>query len=159
MDVMILYFSVGDQEWVREAACRDADPEDHDLFFSPEVEGTPTGEELGRIRSETSKREVTAKTRYCSVCPSRVRCALEGWTQEFGVWGGWSPSERNQINDGVYRPSPARRGGSPRRDLAVRLVREGMTVDDVAVKMEISAQSVADYLRQNWSLVTESDRP
>lgn len=159
--LILTYFSLGDPEWVREAKCHQAED---DVFFAPEPEtdGTPSGAELGQIRSETAKREVIAKTRYCSLCPSQGRCALEGFDEEHGIWGGWSPWERAKIKDGTYRPSPVSAPVSARRDQAVKLIRDGLSVDDVATKMEISPQAVSDYLRQNWVLtvrpvVTESD--
>jgi hypothetical protein len=144
-------------EWMERAACRSA--LDDDVFFSPDLEGEPTGAELGRIRSETSQREITAKIRYCSVCPVRRDCAALGWNQEFGVYGGWSPLERLMHDRGDYRPTKVRSKISPQRDKAVALVREGLSINDTAVKMEMTAVSVADYLRQAWALAltTESN--
>lgn len=146
--MILIPFSLG-EPWTAGAACAES-PDD--VFFSPDFEGKPEGADLGRIKSETAQREVVAKTRYCSVCPIRRTCELEGWDQEFGTWGGWSPSERDGLKAGTYRPSPVKRPVSARRDQAVKLIRDGLSVEDVAIKMEISAQSVADYLRQNWVL-------
>lgn len=151
-DVMILFIA-----WMEDAACRLMDD---DVFFSPEApEGSPTGKELGRIRAETSQRELTAKTRYCAVCPVRLDCAGFGWTEEFGVYGGWSPVERRNHDEGSFRPTIVRSKISPQRDKAVDLVRnQRLSIPDTAVKMEMTPTSVADYLRQAWTLaVTDSD--
>jgi hypothetical protein len=159
LDVMILYFNLGDPEWVQQAACREPEPGDHILFFSPEVEGTPTGEELGRVKSEGSERDLLAKTRYCSLCPSRSRCATEGWADDYGIWGGWAPYERRRIDKGEYTPARVRGVGgvSKRREEAVRLVRSGLSIEDTAIKMGVIREVVASYLRANWTVVTESD--
>jgi hypothetical protein len=156
MDVMILYFSLGDPEWIKRAACRAAE-DDVFYFPEPESEGKPTGEELGKIRSESSRRELVAKTKYCSACPSRGRCAVEGWKEEFGIWGGWTPAERRQIDRGDYAPSRIRGQASTRRDEAVRLVRQGLSIEDVAIKMNIGIYAVGEHLRANWAVVTQSD--
>lgn len=150
MDVMILYL-----EWMQDAACRGSDEE---AMFSPDLEGKPSGEALGALRREVSHREITAKVRHCSVCPVRLRCAEFGWKEEFGVYGGWSPGERRGMDDGTFRLTPIRSKRSPQRDKAAMLVREGLSINDTAVKMEMQPQSVVDYLRQVWvASITQSD--
>ena len=150
---MILYL-----EWIEQAACKGSTDE---VFFAPEpeIEGTPSGGELGRLRSETSQRDLTAKIRYCAECPVRLKCAGLGWSQEYGIYGGWSPLERRMHDEGRYRPTQIRSAVSASRDKAVKLVRdEGLSINDAAIKMEMSPTSVADYLRQAWALaVTESN--
>ena len=148
---MILYL-----EWMEEAACRGTDDP---VFFGPDqdTEGIPPGAELGRLRSESAQRDITTKIRYCAECPVRLKCASLGWNQDYGIYGGWSPLERRLHDEKRFTPTKVRAIRSPSRDEAVRLIREGVSVPDTAVKMSMTPTSVVDYLRQAWTLATQSD--
>ena len=148
---MILYL-----EWIEDAACKGTDDP---VFFGPDqdTEGTPPGSELGRLRSETAQRDLTAKIRYCAECPVRLKCSGLGWSQEYGIYGGWSPQERRMHDEGRFLPTRVRSIRSASRDEAVRLIREGVAIPDIAVKMSMTPTSVLDYLRQAWTLATQSD--
>jgi hypothetical protein len=151
---MILFFRMDYPDWMDDAECLDTGDE---LFFGPDSpDGTPTGAELARLRSETSQRDLLAKTRYCSACPVRRDCAVLGWKEEFGIYGGWSPEQRQAMDKGEFRPTKIKARVSPKRDRAVALVREGLTIPEVAVKMEMTPSVVADHLRQHWSVITQS---
>lgn len=82
-------------EWQLLGACRGADPE---LFFHPEGERGPT----------RSNRELAAKA-ICATCPvlEQCRAAALAAREPYGVWGGLSEHEREQILGGVLRPKIA----------------------------------------------------
>jgi WhiB family redox-sensing transcriptional regulator len=72
-----------DEDWRKNAACKDTDP---DLFFPV----GSTGPALDQI---------AAAKAVCAVCESRVQC-LEfalATNQESGIWGGTSEEERRKI--------------------------------------------------------------
>lgn len=76
---------IGTLDWQRDAACAG---EDLALFFGAE----------GERGFERALRERAVK-RICARCPVREQClqhALETG-EEFGVWGGLAPWERNKI--------------------------------------------------------------
>lgn len=62
-------------DWKAAAACKDADP---DIFF-PVAEG-----------------DVEAAREYCNGCPVQDECAEYGLGQDYGIWGGLSPSQRHR---------------------------------------------------------------
>jgi len=71
--------------WRDEAACKDADPE---IFFE---------EPRGKAREQ----QYEAAKAICATCPVVAECLAESLrdisTYAYGVWGGTSPSERQQI--------------------------------------------------------------
>jgi WhiB family redox-sensing transcriptional regulator len=69
--------------WRDEAACRPADPA---LFFGPENEAADVRE----------AREAAAKA-VCSGCPVRHDCLQAGLMTAYGVWGGLTEDERQQL--------------------------------------------------------------
>jgi hypothetical protein len=90
-------------KWFAEAACREweqyhADPETNrpevqplDVFFpEPTTNG---GNHLAPAR------------RICLRCPVRFDCLEFGLTEEWGVWGGHSPSQRRKIGSMLKRGS------------------------------------------------------
>ena len=72
-------------EWQLSGACRDEDPK---LFFHPEGERGPTRE----------AREGAAKA-ICRRCPVIRECAAHALAsrEPYGVWGGMTESEREQL--------------------------------------------------------------
>lgn len=72
-------------EWQLQGACRSADA---DLFFHPEGERGPS-----RVA-----RELAAKA-MCARCPVLQQCAAHALAarEPYGVWGGLSESEREEI--------------------------------------------------------------
>lgn len=85
-------------EWQLQGACRDVDAE---LFFHPE----------GERGSRRSGRETSAKA-VCARCPALLRCrdhALRTY-EPYGVWGGLSEDDREEIWTAARRRSrPAAR--------------------------------------------------
>lgn len=80
MNALRLAIASEEMSWVREAACREADP---DLFFPS--------------RGETIK--ISQAKAICRECPVRVACldyAVEAG-ERFGVWGGTCERERRRI--------------------------------------------------------------
>ncbi|MFG2884589.1 WhiB family transcriptional regulator [Streptomyces sp. NPDC048297] len=77
--------------WQADAACRGMDSS---LFFSP------TGER-GRAR----RRREDAARAVCQKCPVASACALfaEASRQPYGVWGGYTETERNRRTQGARR--------------------------------------------------------
>lgn len=74
----------------KDAACKTADP---DIFF---------GENLAEIAEAKS---------ICAGCPALSRCRDYAVTnEEFGIWGGTTPAERNKLRKGakVQDPQQAR---------------------------------------------------
>lgn len=60
-------------DWKQQAACLDAPPE---IFF-PIAEG-----------------DTQAARQYCDNCPVQEQCAEYGLGQNYGIWGGLTPSQR-----------------------------------------------------------------
>jgi len=73
-------------DWQRLGRCRDRSDSQ---FFHPD-------DDLGRISRRL--REAAAK-RVCSSCPVRPECAAHALAigEEYGVWGGFTESERVQL--------------------------------------------------------------
>ena len=73
-------------EWQMRGLCRDRDGTQ---FFHPD-------DDLGRISRRL--REAAAK-RLCSRCPVRRQCATHALAvgEEYGVWGGFSESDRQLL--------------------------------------------------------------
>ena len=71
--------------WQLVSACREADP---DLFFHPEGERGPS----------RSNREAAAKA-VCATCPVLQQCRAHALAsrEPYGVWGGLSEHEREDI--------------------------------------------------------------
>lgn len=73
--------------WMREAACRDEDPE---LFFPISAAGA------GLAQANEAKG-------VCEICPVRAAClsyALQT-NQEAGIWGGATEEERRRMRRGA----------------------------------------------------------
>ena len=72
-------------EWQFEGACRDAD---ENLFFHPEGERGP----------RRANREASAKA-VCASCPVMLQCRSHALAarEPYGVWGGLSEHEREDI--------------------------------------------------------------
>lgn len=156
LDVMIL------EHWQNEAACAGADL---DHFFHPDAEdmtedGQPVSRQLiGQTRRETAERALLTKVRFCSVCPVRLKCATFGMDQEYGIFGGFYQSERERQKRGEWR-APKPRTLSPKRvQEAVSLCRDGLSLEDIATKMQIGRAAVQDYLNMAWAdyLATQSE--
>lgn len=74
----MLYKNATDRAWVREAACRNMNP---DIFFPDQSESAELAKEV------------------CRSCPVRRPC-LEyalAYHERFGIWGGLSDRNRNRI--------------------------------------------------------------
>lgn len=70
-------------QWMREAACADADPE---LFF-------PEHNRDRRVRKAKS---------YCERCPVITQCLEFALTQhDYGIWGGKTEEERQKIKEHI----------------------------------------------------------
>jgi WhiB family transcriptional regulator, redox-sensing transcriptional regulator len=79
-------------EWQLLGSCRDRSRAE---FFHPD-------NDLGRISRRM--REASAK-RICGACPVRPQCATHALVvgEEYGVWGGFSESDRVLLNDMGWR--------------------------------------------------------
>jgi len=65
-------------DWQNSARCLDADPE---LFF-PEADDRPT---------------INQAIKICMSCPVRGFCLEIGWTDKFGIYGSFTPQERERL--------------------------------------------------------------
>jgi WhiB family redox-sensing transcriptional regulator len=80
-----VHADLAEWQWQTDAACRRADP---DLFFHPWGERDPS----------RSRRDAAAKA-VCAACPVQLPCrevALATY-EPYGVWGGLTEAEREQI--------------------------------------------------------------
>ncbi len=77
-ELVDVFTSIDEREWMLEAKCLDADPE----AFFPEKGG--------------STREAK---RICAACPVRNDCLDHALANEerFGIWGGYSERERRRM--------------------------------------------------------------
>ncbi|HEU4946620.1 MAG TPA: WhiB family transcriptional regulator [Kribbella sp.] len=80
-------------DWQSQAACRDVNPE---LFFSPESERG--------VRKRA--REMVAKS-LCGTCPVQPECRQHAISvgEPYGVWGGTTESERDNVVLAEHRKS------------------------------------------------------
>lgn len=84
-------------DWLDEAACRF---ESSDLFFS----GMPA-----LVKK--------AKT-VCASCTVRPYCLERGWDEEYGLWGGMTEEQRQQLRDTLGLDKTTRR----QRRLTIRTI-------------------------------------
>lgn len=68
--------------WTTAAACKGRP----DLFF----------ESLGEIYPQKMRRESEAKA-VCRTCPVRQPCLAEGMNEDYGIWGGYTETERKRL--------------------------------------------------------------
>ncbi len=68
-------------DWRAAAACRGTDTE---LFF-PVSEFGPGAAQVAEAKA------------LCAECPVREDCLTSAYTQEFGVWGGTTATERKKM--------------------------------------------------------------
>lgn len=109
-------------DWRHSASCRTEDPE---LFF-------PVGNDGPALR------QIAAAKAVCARCPVReacLSCAL--LHQDFGVAGGFTEDERNELraNRGLARPVVRRPAGGSQRERATagrKALRAGATPAEVA---------------------------
>ena len=89
-------------DWQLEGACRGEDPS---VFFHPEGE-----------RGQAREARQRAAKAICGGCPVRVECAEHALAarEPYGVWGGMSEEEREEIWS--RRNRPARLEPVARRD-------------------------------------------
>ncbi|HEY0619072.1 WhiB family transcriptional regulator [Streptomyces sp. SID13031] len=80
-------------DWQSQSACRDVNPE---LFFSPESERG--------VRKRA--REMVAKS-LCGTCPVQPECRQHALSvgEPYGVWGGTTESERDNVVLAEHRKS------------------------------------------------------
>jgi hypothetical protein len=142
-------------EFAAKAACGDAG-EDRDLFFGPEPEGLTQGQHQSRVKSDA----LVAKVRYCDECPVRAECLEEGLFDEFGVWGGYGPDERDRLVKGIplrYVSNPPET--SPRRTDIVTRIKSGDSIERVAEDLEIKPETVAMNLNAHLSVRMRQRNP
>jgi Transcription factor WhiB. len=86
-------------EWQTVGLCRDRSTTQ---FFHPD-------DDLGRISRRL--REAAAK-RLCLTCPVRAQCATHALTvgEEYGVWGGFTETERARLRDAGWRDTLGENG-------------------------------------------------
>ena len=75
-------------DWQSHASCLDFDPE---IWF-PE---------------EDHSLEVKRAIKICMGCPVRGFCLEEGWTNRFGIWGSFTPLQRERLRKIFQLPKDA----------------------------------------------------
>lgn len=86
-------------DWQRRGACRGRDS---GQFFHPD----------GERGSSRTRRETSAKA-VCARCPVRAECAAHALTvqEPYGVWGGFTETERTQLQQYGWEDLVDRRRG------------------------------------------------
>lgn len=76
-------------------------PENQDLFFVEVPVGYVTNLQMAKINQDMAD-----AVALCGVCPVRAMCAEYAilGREEFGVWGGTTPAQRQAINAKRYKP-------------------------------------------------------
>jgi WhiB family redox-sensing transcriptional regulator len=82
--VTLTYVSVT-PPWHAEAACRGRNPE----TWFPEIRKT---------LAEEIRAAMPAK-RICAACPVLAECLAAAFENDFGIWGGSTPAERERVAD------------------------------------------------------------
>lgn len=96
MDLKKLAAALRENDWVKDAACRDADP---DIFFEH------NGHADGAI-SVTEAKGYCNGNEYVEECPVRVQCLEYAMVanERYGVWGGLDEAERRSLKRDIrYR--------------------------------------------------------
>jgi len=90
---------IASEVWHRQAACR-ASGVDPDLFYGRDPENP-----------NAARKRVRAAKRVCGRCPVRELCLADALARRepFGVWGGLSERERQELLAG-RQPRRPRRG-------------------------------------------------
>lgn len=92
-----------------------------------------------------SPQEVAEAKRLCGGCPAMIDCAKLGRFEDFGVFGGRTPAERQRER----RP----RGPSAHREQIIRLRLSGAKVADIASRLSLRHSSVANFVANEPELV------
>ncbi|SDH69314.1 WhiB family transcriptional regulator, redox-sensing transcriptional regulator [Sinosporangium album] len=82
-------------DWMKNAACRDADPE---IFFP-----------IGSPGTAVYRQTVQAAKAVCDTCPVTERCLSDAMAKPSlqGVWGGLEEDERRRLRRRMYRAKEA----------------------------------------------------
>jgi WhiB family redox-sensing transcriptional regulator len=143
---------MGTQDWRRDSACRNTDPE----IFYP----------LSTTDSDAAKA-------ICAICPVRRECLTEALSigEPFGIWGGLDERERRRLlrtNPDLVtnplppisepaRPKPVKRGRPESHDPTrpayhraeiIRRVRLGQSWSPIADAIGCNPESVRAYIRR-----------
>jgi hypothetical protein len=78
-------------DWHGQAACAGVGPS---IFFA-------AGDGVHRRRPGAAS--YNAARRLCAACPVIAECAIEGTSEQFGIWGGLSPVERLSVRPEIGR--------------------------------------------------------
>lgn len=131
-----------------QAPCRQpgVDPE---MFFSEPV---PDEGQSSEYLVQAANRVLEAKVRYCDECPVTEWCLERGLDEEWGLWGGFDAAERQRIRAGL----PVRTGKPPavsaRREQVVRMVKRGMSIDEVGVRLGTKKEAIRGHLHGHLAL-------
>lgn len=143
-----------------------ADPE---LYFDPEPpeELTSFDQErdegyrlaMARLKTETAERRLKAQLTCLETCPMVEACRELGRDEEFGVWGGTTPDDREAVREG--RPKKPRnlrsKGGGTRIMLSRQLI-GGVSISQMAEMHGTTRKSTMGQLQQRVAeLSTPSD--
>jgi hypothetical protein len=88
--------------WMDKAACKSLPT---DVFFEPERDDFDSYTEYGNAREASFK----VARKICAGCPVAKACLNENLLQRFGVWGGKTPRQRQELQ---WKLKLNRRGGN-----------------------------------------------
>lgn len=78
------------EDWDQDAACKDTDPE---VFFPEDLPSRNRADKL-------YQQQVTLTAlATCGRCPVRELCLDFGLDEEWGIWGGTLPSQRQKLRN------------------------------------------------------------
>jgi WhiB family redox-sensing transcriptional regulator len=86
-----IFLALQKPEWQDYAACKTPDAGYVDTFF-PEI-------------NAQGGNHLSAARKICMECPVRYECLEAGLNEAWGVWGGYSPSQRRRINSAMKNGS------------------------------------------------------
>lgn len=87
-------FLQSDMDWAPKGTCATVYAETgYDAWYGPNDDDPEYN--TGQLRAEDMKRA----RRYCAECPVRLECLTFAFNtnQQYGIWGGYTPTERTQI--------------------------------------------------------------
>lgn len=158
-----------DLTWHNQAKCRGMDVS---TFYAPDIADFPSRD----LFTIAVKNQEAAAKRICQSCPVRKKCLADNLHDEYGVFGGFSPSERArmtrndpnaaeelppEVDDPNWVP-PNGRGGHNRIDgydhVIMDLYRQGHGITAIERKLNLSRRVVRRVVEGSGEARTREER-